>query len=407
MPKFTYVGKTISGQPAKGEIEAPSLADATAVLRRQQIIPSTLAEKKSGLAALKEIKIPGFGGSVTTRDIVIFTRQFATMIDAGLPLVQCLDILASQQENPVFKKTLLEVKQSVEGGTTLADALSKHPKVFDQLFVNLVAAGEVGGILDTILNRLSGFMEKAEKLKGEVKGALTYPVVVILIAAVIVTGLLVFVVPIFEGMFAGFGSALPMPTQMVVNMSNAIKNYWYLIIGTIVGTFVGIKRYYKTTGGRRVMDGIFLKMPVIGDILRKTAVARFTRTLGTMLSSGVPILEALEIVAKTAGNVVIEAAIMKARTSLSEGKTLSEPLAQTNVFPGMVTQMITVGESTGALDTMLSKIADFYEDEVDAAVANLTALIEPMLMAFLGVVVGGLVIALYLPIFSLAGAVGA
>ena len=244
MPKFTYLGKTISGQPAKGEINAPNLADATAILRRQQIIPSTLAEKKSGFDALKEIKIPGFGGSVATRDIVIFTRQFATMIDAGLPLVQCLDILSSQQENPLFKKTLLEVKQSVEGGTTLADALRKHPKVFDDLFVNLVAAGEVGGILDTILNRLSGFMEKAEKLKGEVKGALTYPVVVILIAIVIVTGLLVFVVPIFEGMFAGFGKALPVPTQMVVGMSNAIKNYWYLIIGTVVGMFVGIKRYY-------------------------------------------------------------------------------------------------------------------------------------------------------------------
>lgn len=408
MPKFEYTGKTASGQITKGEIEAPNLNQATLMLRRQQINPTSITEKKGGgLSFLQkdlEIKIPGMGG-IKTKELVVFTRQFATMIDAGLPLVQCLDILASQQQNREFKKVLLDVKNSVEEGSTLADALRKHPKVFDDLFVNLVAAGEVGGILDTILNRLSAFMEKAEKLKGKIKGALTYPIVVIIIAILVVAGLLIWVVPIFEDMFASFGSALPGPTQMVVNMSNFLRSSWYIIFGGLAAIIVGLMQFYKTKKGRRIMDGLFLKMPVLGDLLRKTAVARFTRTLGTMLSSGVPILEALEIVAKTAGNVVVEEAVMKARTSISEGKTLAEPLAQTKVFPPMVTQMITVGESTGAMDTMLSKIADFYEDEVDAAVEALTSLIEPMLMAFLGVVVGGLVIALYLPIFQLAGAV--
>lgn len=406
MPKFAYSGKTLTGQVAKGDIVAANLAQANSMLRRQQIVPSSLTPKKSGFAALNEIQIPGFEQRVKVKEIVIFTRQFATMIDAGLPLVQCLDILANQQDNKRFQKVLLDVKSRVEEGSTFADALRKHPKVFDDLFVNLVAAGEVGGILDTILNRLSGFMEKAEKLKGKIKGALTYPSAVIVIAMIVVTGLLLWVVPIFDDMFKGFGSALPAPTQIIVNMSNALKSYWYLIFGSMAGIIIGLKQAYKTKKGKRIMDGIFLKMPVFGELLRKTAVARFTRTLGTMLSSGVPILEALEIVAKTAGNVVIEEAIMQARSSLSEGKTLAEPLAETNVFPGMVTQMITVGESTGSMDTMLNKIADFYEDEVDAAVDTLTALIEPMLMAFLGVVVGGLVIALYLPIFSLAGAAG-
>ena len=362
-------------------------------------------EEKKGLGAI-EINLPGMAPTVKTKEIVIFTRQFATMIDAGLPLVQCLEILSSQQENPLFQRVLYEVKAGVEGGSTFADTLGKHPEVFDELFVNLVAAGEVGGILDTILNRLSQFMEKSEKLKGEIKGALTYPVAVIVIASVIVSGLLLFVVPIFESMFAGFGSALPMPTQIVVNLSDFMKAYWWLIIIVIFGTISALKQYYKTSGGQLIMDAIFLKMPIFGELLSKTAVARFTRTLGTMMSSGVPILEALEIVAKTAGNKVIENAIMQARQKLSEGKTLSEPLGETGVFPGMVIQMITVGESTGAMDTMLDKIADFYEDEVDASVKTITSLIEPMLMAFLGVVVGGLVIALYLPIFALAGAVG-
>ncbi|MEE9614239.1 MAG: type II secretion system F family protein [Thermodesulfobacteriota bacterium] len=362
-------------------------------------------KEKKGLGDI-QINIPGFGGSVKTKEIVVFTRQFAVMIDAGLPLVQCLDILASQQENPKFKEVLTAVKGSVEGGTTFADALRKHPDVFDDLFVNLVAAGEVGGILDTILNRLSNFMEKAEKLKGKIKGALTYPVVVIIIATLVVTGLLLFVVPIFQDIFESFGQALPAPTQVVVVLSDFLQHSWYMILIALGGIFFGLKQAYKTKQGRKILDTITLKTPVLGDLLRKTAVARFTRTLGTMMSSGVPILEALEIVAKTAGNVVIERAIMQARQSLSEGKTLAEPLAETKVFPGMVTQMIAVGEATGAMDTMLSKIADFYEDEVDAAVAALTSLIEPMLMAFLGIVVGGLVIALYLPIFQLAGVAG-
>ena len=373
------------------------MAQATAALKRQQISPTSITEKKKGFA------FPSFGGGVKAKELVIFSRQFATMIDAGLPLVQCLEILGSQQENPAFKKVLIEVKVAVEGGSTFADALSKHPKVFDELYVNLIAAGEVGGILDTILNRLSGFLEKSEKLKGKIKAAMTYPTVVIIIASIIVTGLLVFVVPIFEKLFEGMGKGLPAPTQMVVNMSNAIKNYWYVIVGVIAGVIFGLKYAYTTPKGKRTMDSIFLKLPVVGDLIRKTSVARFTRTLGTMLSSGVPILEGLEIVAKTAGNEIIKEGIMKARVSLSQGKTLADPLIETKIFPGMVTQMISVGESTGALDAMLTKIADFYEDEVDAAVDALTSMIEPMLMAFLGVVVGGLVIALYLPIFQIAG----
>ena len=403
MATFVYSGKTMNGEVKKGELQAANMSQATAALRRQHIIPSTLNQKRAGFS-LKDIKIPGLSQGVKTKDLVIFSRQFATMIDAGLPLVQCLEILSSQQDNAEFKRVLIDVKSAVEGGSTFADALRKHPKVFDSLYVNLIAAGEVGGILDTILNRLSGFLEKAEKLKAKVKSAMTYPVAVILIACLVVTGLLIWVVPVFEEMFQSFGQALPAPTQIVVNLSQALQHYWYLMLGSIVGIGVFINRAYKTAKGRMAIDSLLLKVPVFGDLIRKTAVARFTRTLGTMLSSGVPILEAMEIVSKTSGNVVIEAAIMKARMSLSQGKTLADPLIETKVFPGMVTQMIAVGESTGALDAMLTKIADFYEDEVDAAVDSLTSLIEPLLMAFLGVVVGGLVIALYLPIFQIAGA---
>lgn len=403
MPIFVYSGKTASGEMRKGELQAANLAQATAALRRQQILPSSISKKKEGMS-LSNIKLPGLGEKIKTKDLVIFSRQFATMIDAGLPLVQCLDILASQQEKAEFKKVLIDVKSSVEGGSTFADALKKHPKVFDDLYVNLIAAGEVGGILDTILNRLSGFLEKAEKLKGKIKGAMTYPMAVIIISCLVVTGLLLWVVPIFEDMFSSFGQSLPAPTKIVVNMSEFLQHYWYTILGALAAAFVGIKYVNKTPKGRRVIDQLLLKTPVVGDLIRKTAVARFTRTLGTMLSSGVPILEGLEIVSKTAGNVIIEEAVMKARMSLSQGKTLAEPLLETKVFPGMVTQMIAVGESTGALDNMLTKIADFYEEEVDQAVDALTSLIEPMLMAFLGVVVGGLVIALYLPIFQIAGA---
>ena len=401
MPTFVYTIRGPGGED-KREIEAANLAQAAAALRRQGVIPVSINQKP--VFSLLDIQVPGLGARVKTKEIVVFSRQFATMIDAGLPLVQCLDILASQQDNKEFKRILMEIKGSVEGGSTFADALRKHPKVFDNLYVNLIAAGEVGGILDTILNRLSQFMEKSEKLKGKIKSAMTYPTAVICIALIIVTGLLLFVVPIFQGMFESFGKALPAPTQMVVDLSNLMKKAWWLIFGGIGGIIFALTRIYKTKRGRYVMDTIFLKIPVVGDLIRKTAVARFTRTLGTMLSSGVPILEALDIVSRTSGNVVIEAAIVKSRNSLSQGKTLAEPLMETGVFPGMVTQMISVGEATGALDAMLTKIADFYEEEVDAAVDALTALIEPLLMAFLGVVVGGLVIALYLPIFSLAGA---
>ncbi len=403
MPTFVYSGKTSGGELRKGQIDAANLAQATASLRRQQIIPVSISQKKSLFATLNSINIPGLTKGVTTKDLAIFSRQFATMIDAGLPLVQCLDILSTQHDNAEFKKTLNEVKNAIEGGSTFADALKKHPKVFDSLYVNLVNAGEVGGILDTILNRLALFLEKTEKIKNKIKSAMTYPVAVIIIASLVVAGLLMFVVPIFEGMFKDFGQALPAPTQIVVFLSKFMQHSWYYLIAAIVIIGIVFNRVYKTEKGRFIMDGLFLKAPVFGDLLRKTATARFTRTLGTMISSGVPILEALEIVSKASGNSVIEKSIMNARESLSQGKTLAEPLIEQKIFPGMVTQMIAVGETTGALDSMLNKIADFYEDEVDTAVDSLTSLIEPMLMVFLGVVVGGLVIALYLPIFQLAG----
>ncbi len=403
MATFVYKGKTSGGIFKKGELIAGNLAQATASLRRQNIIPVSVSQKKGLFATLNSINVPGLSKGISTKDLAIFSRQFATMIDAGLPLVQCLEILSSQHDNAEFKKVLVEVKVAVEGGSTFSDALGKHPKVFDSLFVNLVNAGEVGGILDTILNRLALFLEKNEQLKNKIKGAMTYPSAVIVIASLVVTGLLVFVVPIFEGMFADFGQALPAPTQVVVMLSKFLQNYWYILIGAIVGIIVFINRAHKTEKGRVIIDGLLLRAPVIGDLLRKTATARFTRTLGTMISSGVPILEAMDIVSKTAGNAVVEAAILSSKESLSQGKTLAEPLIECKVFPGMVTQMIAVGETTGALDTMLGKIADFYEEEVDVAVDAMTSLIEPMLMAFLGIVVGGLVIALYLPIFQIAG----
>lgn len=401
MPTFVYEGKTLTGEVRKGEIEAVDLTTATATLRRQRILP-TRVEKKKGVG----FKLPTLGGKVKAKEIVVFTRQFATMIDAGLPLVQCLDILGNQQPNKVFKGVIKEVKTSVEGGATFADALKKHPKVFNDLYVSLVAAAEVGGILDTILNRLAVFMEKAEKLKGKVKGAMTYPVVIIIVALIVTAGLLLYVVPIFQKMFADFGGALPAPTQFVINLSNTLRSYWYTFMGGIIGLVVSIVQFYRTDRGRRVIDDLLLKVPVIGDLLRKTAVARFTRTLGTMISSGVPILEALDVVAKTAGNRTIETAVIKTRTALSQGKSFAEPLAETKVFPPMVVQMVSVGESAGAMDAMLSKIADFYEEEVDRSVDTLTSLIEPLLMVFLGVIIGGLVITMYLPIFKLAGVAG-
>lgn len=399
MAVFAWEGKNRKGEVKKGEMEAVNETAVNAALSRQGIVASLVKVKTSDSKALKTKK-------VDTKALVIFTRQFSTMIDAGLPLVQCLEILSSQQEDKSFKAVLTQVKGDVESGSTFADALKKHPKVFDDLYVNLVAAGEVGGILDTILNRLAAYIEKAMKLKAQVKGAMVYPVSIIVIASAVVSGLLIFVIPIFAGIFADFGQALPMPTQIVIGISNILKKYILLILGGLFGAYYGFKKYYATDGGRKVVDELALKIPVMGDLIRKVAVAKFTRTLGTMITSGVPIMDGLEIVARTAGNKTIEAAIMKTRESISAGKTIAEPLGQSGVFPSMVVQMISVGEATGALDNMLNKIADFYDDEVDAAVEAMTALMEPALMAFLGVVVGGIIIAMYLPIFKLAGAAG-
>nr|WP_320116444.1 type II secretion system F family protein [uncultured Desulfuromonas sp.] len=404
MAKFSWEGKIRSGQVQKGEMDAPSEAIARAQLRRQGIMPSKVKEKGTGMDM--EIKIPGFEPKVTTKDLVVFTRQFATMIDAGLPLVQCLDILSNQQENSTFKRILTSIKEDVESGSTFAEALRKHPKAFDELFVNLIAAGEVGGILDTILNRLAAYIEKAQKLKKQVKSAMTYPITVVSIAVVVVGVILVFVIPAFEKIFADFGGALPAPTQVVINLSNFIQNYILFIIAAIVLMIFLFKKIYATSKGRDAIDDFALKLPVFGVLIRKVAVAKFTRTLGTMVSSGVPILDGLDIVAKTAGNRTVEKAIIKVRQSISEGNTIADPLSKSGVFPPMVCQMIAVGEQAGSIDTMLNKIADFYDDEVDDAVSNLTSMMEPLLMLFLGTTVGGLVIAMYLPIFKLAGAVG-
>ena len=399
---YLWVAETKKGRKLKGELEAASEQIARAQLRKRNLKILKLKPKPKDLFANIAFMQP----KVTNKDIVIFTRQFSTMIDAGLPLVQGLNILAEQAENPTFRSILKQITKDVEGGSTLAEAMKKHPKIFSELFVNLIAAGEVGGILDTILQRLATFIEKAEDLKSKIKGALTYPIVVMIIAFIVIAVILIFVIPVFQDMFSSFGSALPVPTQLVVNMSDFMKgNIIYIIPAIILIGFV-FKQYRNTKGGRKTTDAISLKLPVFGDLLKKTAVARFTRTLGTMLSSGVPILDSLEIVAKTAGNVVIEEIIYEVRGSIAEGQTIAEPLSENDVFPGMVIQMISVGEATGALDTMLEKIADFYDKEVDAAVDALTAMLEPLLMLFLGGAIGGLVIAMYLPIFSMAGAVG-
>jgi type IV pilus assembly protein PilC len=375
-------------------------------LRAQRIQPVTEKIKEKGRGLGREINFPSFGNAVKQRDIVIFTRQFATMIDAGLPLVQCLEILSAQADNKTFQKAIRDVKEQVEAGSTFAAALKRHPKVFSDLYANMVAAGEVGGILDTILTRLASYMEKIVKLKSKIKGAMIYPAAIIS-AAVIVTGiLLVYVIPVFAELFHSFGQALPAPTQFVINLSNfTIGYFWYLVIG-IIGTIAGIIATYRTDRGHYYMDKMMLRFPVFGDIIRKTAIARFTRTLGTLVSSGVPILDALSITGRTAGNKIVEEAIFATRTSISEGKTIAEPLIASKVFPPMVCQMIAVGETTGSLDAMLQKIADFYEDEVDNAVANLTALMEPMVIMFLGTVIGGLVISMYLPIFKLGSVLG-
>lgn len=403
MPKFTWEARTKAGAQQKGVMEASNEAMVEVQLKKYGFTGITIKSEKAGF------KIPGFGGGggkVDTKDLVVFTRQFATMIDSGLPLVQCLDILASQQLNKSFKAALYSIKESVEGGSTFADALAKHPKMFDQLYVNLIAAGEVGGILDTILNRLAAYIEKALKLKKQVKGAMVYPATIVSIAVVVIGVILVFVIPTFAKMFEDFGGTLPMPTLIVIAISNFLQKYILVIIGVFYGIKVAIGKYYATQAGRKLMDRMFLKLPVIGVLIRKVSVAKFTRTLGTMISSGVPIMDGLEIVAKTAGNKIVEEAIYKVRQAISEGKTMAEPLGESGVFPPMVVQMIAVGEATGAMDAMLNKVADFYDDEVDDAVGNLTAMMEPLLMLFLGVTVGGLVVAMYLPIFKLAGAVG-
>ena len=400
MAVFVYSGRTRGGQTLSGEMEAPSREAVVAKLRTQQVVATSVKSKA------KDITLPGFGGKVVEKDIVVFTRQFATMIDAGLPLVQCLEILASQQENKLFKKTLTEIRQSVEGGSTFAAALKQHPKVFTSLYANMVEAGEAGGILDTILNRLAQYMEKAMALKKRVKSAMVYPSTIVSVAVVVVIFLLVFVIPTFKSMFEGFGATLPLPTQIVLEMSRYVRTYFVYGVVAIVGAIVALKWWYGTTNGRWAVDSLLLKTPIFGILIRKVAVAKFTRTLGTLISSGVAILDGLDITARTAGNKVVEAAVYKTRSSISEGKTIAEPLKDSGVFPPMVVQMIAVGEQTGALDAMLSKIADFYDDEVDSAVTNLTSLLEPMLMVFLGVVIGGVVIAMYLPIFKLVSVVG-
>ncbi|NVL89734.1 MAG: type II secretion system F family protein [Desulfobacterales bacterium] len=402
MPVYQWKGEDRKGTAQKGEIEAPNEAAVRMQLRRMQIRPAKIKKKPKDLFENVSFMQP----KVQTSDVVIFARQFATMINAGLPLIQSLDILQSQQENKTFQKTLKDIKESVEGGSTLADALKKYPKIFDELFVNMVAAGEVGGILDTILNRLSAYMEKAMKLKKQVKGAMTYPIIVLCIAVLVVGVILVFVIPVFEKMFADFGGALPAPTQIVVGLSNFTKGNIHYMIGSVIALIIVFKRFYATEKGRMIVDDIMLKLPVFGPLLRKVAVAKFTRTMGTMISSGVPILEALDIVAKTSGNKTVEAAIYKVRSGITEGRTMADPLGESGVFPSMVVQMVAVGESTGALDAMLSKIADYYDDEVDAAVEGLTSMIEPFMMVFLGVTIGGLVVSMYLPIFKMAGMVG-
>ncbi|MBC8460296.1 MAG: type II secretion system F family protein [Deltaproteobacteria bacterium] len=402
MPTYVWAGKTKKGRVLKGELDAADERIARIQLKKRNIAVTKLKPKPKDIFENISFMQP----KITNKDIVIFTRQFSTMIDAGLPLVQGLNILAEQMENKTFKGILKQVTKDVEGGSTLADALGKHPKIFDTLFVNLVAAGEVGGILDTILQRLAAYIEKSEKLKSQIKGALTYPIVVVGIAVIVIGVIMVFVIPVFQDMFASFGKALPVPTQIVVVMSNFIKgNIHYMIVGFIVFMFL-FRRYAGTKSGKRNIDSISLKLPVFGELIKKVAVARFTRTLGTMISSGVPILDALEITGKTAGNVIVEEVIFDARSSIAEGQTIAEPLSETDIFPGMVTQMISVGEATGALDAMLEKIADFYDDEVDATVAAMTSMLEPLLMLFLGGSIGGIVIAMYLPIFGMAAAMG-
>ena len=405
MSTFAYVGRTRQGAVKKGELTAKTRDEAAEQLRKQQVIVTSL-EERAGTGRKFKLSL---GSGLTDKDLVVFTRQFGTMINAGLPLIQCLDILSTQSENKVLRETVADVKNHVESGSTFSDALRKHPKVFDDLYVNMIHAGEVGGLLDTILSRLAKHIEKAMKLKGQIKSAMVYPIAILGVAVIVIGVLMVWVIPIFAKMFAemsGGKVGLPGPTQLVIDISDFFQNYIVYIILAIVALIYAVKRYYKTAKGRVVIDRLLLRVPVFGEVIRKASVAKFTRTLGTLISSGVPLLEALGICAKTSGNKVIEEALLGARVSISSGKTISEPLAKSQVFPKMVTHMISVGESTGALDAMLGKIADFYEDEVDQAVAAMTSLLEPIMMVFLGTIIGFIVIAMYLPIFTMASAIG-
>jgi type IV pilus assembly protein PilC len=400
MPVFQFTARTLKGDLVNDKIDLPTRDDVIAHLRKNRMVVVQVR------AAPKEFKLNfSFGGGVKTRDIVVMTRQFATMINAGLPLVQAMDILAQQTENKVLADVLRQVVYDVESGMTLADALRKHPKAFSDLYVNMVAAGEAGGILDTILVRLAQFLEKNDAIVRKVKGAMVYPAVIMSVAGIAIAVLLIFVIPTFQSMFASVNLELPLPTRIVIGLSSLLTNYWWAILGAVGGFVFFLTRYYKTPPGRLQIDRLLLKIPVLGDVIRKSAVSRFTRTLGTLISSGVSILDGLEITARTAGNMVIHNAVMESRASIAGGETIAAPLAKSKVFPPMVISMIAVGEQTGGLDEMLSKIADFYDDEVDAAVSTLLSLMEPIMIVVLGVIVGGMVVAMYLPIFDMVNAV--
>jgi type IV pilus assembly protein PilC len=402
MPIFTYRGRARGGRLITGQVEANTPLAVAAQLRQRRVMATSVREKPEPL----RLKIPGFGGRVKDKDLTVFTRQIATMINAGLPLVQSLEVLASQQPNKQFQRILTKIREDVEEGSTFAASLKQHPTVFTPLYMSMVEAGEAGGFLDTVLNRLAGYIEKSMTLRRKVKGAMIYPATIITVAVAVVIFLLIFVIPTFKALFEGFGAALPLPTRIVLEASRLVKAHLLAGLGTLVGAVFGVRFYYRTEKGKKVIDSLLLRLPVIGQLIRKVSVAKFTRTLGTLLSSGVPILDGLNITAKVAGNKVVEEAILKTRASIAEGKTIADPLGASGIFPPMVVQMISVGEQTGALDSMLAKIADFYDAEVDQAVSNLTTLLEPIMIVFLGVVVGGLIIAMYLPIFKLVTVVG-
>jgi type IV pilus assembly protein PilC len=400
MPTFAFTGRTRAGEAITGERVADSMDAAVAALRREQIMVTRIDAAKAK-AEKKAAAAPAKGKAAPTKNLAIFTRQFSVMIDAGLPLVQCLEILGKQEPDKNFSNVILKTREEVEAGASLADAMKKFPRAFDPLYTNMIAAGEAGGILDTILKRLAVYIEKNVKLKGEVKSAMIYPVAIVIIAALVVAAILWKVIPTFATLFEGLGAELPLPTRVVIALSNGLVAWGWILLIALPAAVYGFRQYYATDGGRHLVDGLLLKVPILGPILQKVAVARFCRTLATLLSSGVPILDGLDITSKTAGNVVIEDAIRTTRTSIERGETISGPLRETKVFPSMVVQMINVGETTGALDTMLAKIADFYEEEVDTAVAGLLTLMEPVMIAMLGGIVGGIVIAMYMPIFSL------